>query len=60
MQPYIYKSLTQGEIRLLTLHPGAEGTRVRISLDNTLLPSAKDTAQTARLSLKELQKTLLA
>ena len=60
MQPYIYKSLTQGEIRLLTLHPGAEGTRVRISLDNTPLPSAKDTAQTARLSLKELQKTLPA
>jgi hypothetical protein len=58
MQPYIYKTLAQGEIRLLTLHPGAEGTRVRISLDNTPLLPAKDTILYAQFSLKELQKTL--
>jgi len=58
MQYYTYTPLAPGEIRLLTLLPGVEDTRIRISLDNTQLRPSEQPKLTFRMSLKELQKTL--
>src|ERR1041385_8811389 len=55
MSPYIYRKLHNGEIRLVTLHPGESPDRITLSVSHVLLAPSEPPR---RPSLKDIRKTL--